>query len=53
MESHDSAEKLKKNIAKTEQEASVYQQQAAQLDLILLKLMSCVKFGIEKPKTAV
>lgn len=53
MESHDSADKLKKNIAKTEQEAAVYQKQAAQLDVILLKLMSCVKFGIEKPKTAV
>jgi len=53
MESHDSTEKLNKNIQITEQEATAYQNQAAQLDLILLKLMSCVRFSVEKPKTAV
>ena len=49
MESHDNTDKLNKNIKLTEQEAEAYQQQAAQLDIILLKLMSCVKFGVEKP----
>ena len=52
MESHDNTDKLNKNIEITEREATTYQQQAAQLDLILLKLMSCVKFSTEKPKTA-
>lgn len=52
MESHDNADKLNKNIEITAKEAAAYQKQAAQLDLILLKLMSCVKFSIEKPKTA-
>jgi hypothetical protein len=48
MESHDSAEKLKKNIAKSAQESANFQKQAAQLDLILNNMMSCVKFGTEK-----
>lgn len=48
MESHDSAEKLKKNIAKSAQESASFQKQAAQLDLILNNMMSCVKFGTEK-----
>jgi hypothetical protein len=52
MESHDNTDKLNKNIEITTKEAAAYQKQAAQLDLILLKLMSCVKFGIEKPKSA-
>jgi hypothetical protein len=52
MESHDNTDKLNKNIQITTKEAAVYQKQAAQLDLILLKLMSCVKFGSEKAKTA-
>jgi hypothetical protein len=48
MESHDSAEKLKKNIAKSAQESANFQKQAVQLDLILNNMMSCVKFGTEK-----
>jgi hypothetical protein len=52
MESHDNTDKLNKNIEITTKEAAAYQKQAAQLDLILLKLMSCARFGIEKPKTA-
>lgn len=52
MESHDNTDKLNKNIEITEREAATYQKQAAQLDLILLKLMSCVKFTPEKTKTA-
>ncbi len=52
LESHDNANKLNKNIEMAEKEMATYQQQATQLDRILLKLMSCVKFGMEKPKTA-
>jgi len=52
MESHDSMDKLSKNIELAEAEADAYQKQAAQLDLILLKLMGCVRFGTEKPKAA-
>ena len=48
MESHDSAEKLKKNIAKSAQESASFQKQAAQLDMILNNMISCVKFGTEK-----
>jgi hypothetical protein len=52
MESHDNTDKLNKNIEITEREAATYQKQAAQLDLILLKLMSCIKSSTEKTKTA-
>jgi hypothetical protein len=52
MESHDNIDKLNKNIELAEKETATYQNQAVQLDLILLKLMSCVKFGTEKTKTA-
>jgi len=52
MESHDNMDKLNKNIELAEKETATYQNQAVQLDLILLKLMSCVKFGTEKTKTA-
>jgi len=52
MESHDNMEKLNHNIELAAKEADAYQKQAAQLDLILLKLMGCVKFGTEKPKAA-
>jgi len=52
MESHDNMDKLNHNIELTAKEAEAYQKQAAQLDLILLKLMGCAKFGTEKPKAA-
>jgi hypothetical protein len=43
MESHDNTDKLIKNIKLTEKEYAAYQKQAAQLDMILLRLMRCVK----------
>jgi len=52
MESHSSADKLLKNLESAEKELIKYQDQANQLDAILLKLMRCVKFNTEKPLTS-
>ncbi|MDP3744662.1 MAG: dynamin family protein [Methylotenera sp.] len=52
MESHNSTDKLLKNIELAQKELSKYQEQSNQLDAILLKLMRCVKFSPEKQKMA-
>jgi len=49
MESHNSADKLIKNLELAEKEFSKLLQQSNQLDTILLKLMRCAKFNTEKP----
>jgi hypothetical protein len=49
MESHNSADKLIKNLELTEKEFSKLLQQSNQLDAILLKLMRCAKFDASKP----
>ncbi|MDP3088214.1 MAG: dynamin family protein [Methylotenera sp.] len=51
MESHNSADKLIKNLELAEKEFSKLLQQSNQLDTILLKLMRCAKFNAEKPMT--
>jgi len=52
MESHSNADKLLKNIEAAEKELVKYQEQANQLDAILLKLMRCTKFSTEKPQVS-
>ncbi|MDI1360850.1 dynamin family protein [Methylotenera sp.] len=52
MESHNSADKLIKNLELTEKEFSKLLQQSNQLDAILLKLMRCAKFDASKPSPA-
>ncbi|MDP1521735.1 dynamin family protein [Methylotenera sp.] len=49
MESHDSADKLIKNLESSEKDFSKLLQQSNQLDAILLKLMRCAKFDANKP----
>jgi hypothetical protein len=51
MESHDNTDKLIKNIKLAEKEYAAYQEQAAQLDMILLRLMRCVKLNFEQSNT--
>lgn len=51
MESHESADKLIKNLESTEKDYSKLLQQSNQLDTILLKLMRCAKFDANKPAT--
>ncbi len=48
MESHNSADKLIKNLELTEKEFFKLLQQSNQLDAILLKLMRCAKFDTSK-----
>jgi len=52
MESHNSADKLIKNLELTEKEFSKLLQHSNQLDAILLKLMRCAKFDTSKPSPA-
>lgn len=49
MESHESADKLIKNLESTEKDYSKLLQQSNQLDAILLRLMRCAKFDANKP----
>ncbi len=49
MESHNSADKLIKNLEMTEKEFSKLREESNQLDAILLKLMRCAKFDSNKP----
>jgi hypothetical protein len=49
MESHNSADKLIKNLESTEKELSKLLLQSNELDAILLKLMRCAKFDTNKP----
>ena len=49
MESHNSADKLIKNLESTEKELSKLLIQSNELDAILLKLMRCAKFDTNKP----
>ncbi|MDD2833957.1 MAG: dynamin family protein [Methylotenera sp.] len=51
MESHQHADSVIKNIEAAEKEFAKYQDQANQLDAILLKLMRSIKFNTEKTKT--
>jgi hypothetical protein len=51
MESHDSADKLIKNLESSEIDFSKLLQQSNQLDAILLKLMRCAKFDANKPSS--
>lgn len=51
MESHDSADKLIKNLESSEIDFSKLLQQSNQLDAILLKLMRCAKFDANKPNS--
>lgn len=53
MQSHNNADKLLKNIKLAENEFLKHQDQAKQLDIILLKLMRCVKFNTPPTKTAI
>lgn len=52
MESHNNADKVIKHIELAEKEFAKYQEQANQLDAILLKLMHCTKFNAEKTPQA-
>lgn len=52
MESHESADKLIKNLESAEKEFSKLVQQSNQLDAILLRLMRCAKFDANKPAPA-
>jgi hypothetical protein len=49
MESHNSADKLIKNLESTEKELSKLLLQSNELEAILLKLMRCAKFDTNKP----
>ncbi|MDP3334405.1 MAG: dynamin family protein, partial [Methylococcaceae bacterium] len=53
MESHDSADKLIKNLESSEKDFSKLLQQSNQLDAILLKLMRCAKFDANKPNPGI
>lgn len=52
MESHNSADKLIKNLELTEKEFSKFREQSNQLDATLIKLMRCAKFDSTKPSPA-
>jgi hypothetical protein len=52
MESHNSADKLIKNLESAEKEFSKLLQQSNQLDATLLKLMRCAKFDTAKSSPA-
>lgn len=48
MESHSSADKLLKHLELTQKDFSKLTQQSSDLDAILLKLMRCAKFDVDK-----
>jgi uncharacterized protein YdcH (DUF465 family) len=52
IESHNSADKLIKNLELTEKEFSKFREQSNQLDATLIKLMRCAKFDSTKPSPA-
>lgn len=53
MQSHNNTDKLLKSIKSAEYEFLKHQDQAKQLDAILLKLMRCIKFNTEPIKATV
>lgn len=53
MESHNSADKLLKHLELTQKDFSKLTQQSSDLDAILLKLMRCAKFDVDKASVLV